>query len=114
VDPKLRTRQSLFFTNETIHNQHITAGIVNSFGFGQAGGQMLLVHPEFFLSSLDTATFAGYSKALEERWARTFKNRQDIAGTRAPFVPIKHDQPHGDANFGKAIADKTVRRPRST
>eukprot|EP00929_Paragymnodinium_shiwhaense_P001272 TRINITY_DN10149_c0_g1_i3.p1 TRINITY_DN10149_c0_g1~~TRINITY_DN10149_c0_g1_i3.p1 ORF type:complete len:3547 (-),score=1103.08 TRINITY_DN10149_c0_g1_i3:264-10487(-) len=114
VDPKLRTRKSLFYTNETITKQHITAGLVNSFGFGQAGGQMLIVHPEFFLSSLETAEFARYSKTLEERWAHTFKARQDISGGRAPFVPIKSEQPHGDGNFGKAIVDKTIRRPRTT
>jgi phosphopantetheine--protein transferase-like protein len=114
VDPELRQHKHLFFPNESLHRQPITAGLVNSFGFGQAGGQCLLIHSDFFLASLDESTFAGYKQRLLERDARVFKQRQDIFGGRAPFVPIKSPEATPFAKPSvEVILNKDARREKT-
>jgi len=114
VDPELRKFKNLFFTNETITGQYISAAVVNSFGFGQAGGQCLLVHPDYFLASVDEATYQKYLLDLEERRVRSFKHKQDIVGNRAPFVPIKDpNSPPHSVPFSRAILDKSIRREKT-
>jgi len=112
VDPALRSFPSLFFPRDKVQGQFISAALVNSFGFGQAGGQCLLVHPNYFLSAVEDAAFDAYLRRLESRQSRLFKHRQDIFGGRAPFVPIKGEDPHG-VPFRTAILDKSLRLPSS-
>jgi phosphopantetheine--protein transferase-like protein len=114
VDPELRQHGHLFFPNETIHRQPITAGLVNSFGFGQAGGQCLLIHSDFFLASLCEDAFTSYKQRLRERNARLFKHQQDIFGGRVPFVPVKSPEntPH-TGPFVNVILNKDARREKT-
>jgi phosphopantetheine--protein transferase-like protein len=114
VDPELRTRKHLFFTNESIHRQPVTAGVINSFGFGQAGGQCLLIHSDYFLASIDDDSFSKYTQRVVERDHRIFKQRQDIFGGRVSFVPIKAPEatPHSEP-YPKAVLNKDVRRPKT-
>lgn len=114
VDPELRKFKHLFFTNETITGQYISAAVINSFGFGQAGGQCLLVHPDYFLGSVDETTYQRYLLDLEERRVRSFKHQQDILGNRAPYVPIKDpNSPPHSVPFRQAILDKSIRREKT-
>jgi 3-oxoacyl-(acyl-carrier-protein) synthase len=113
VDPALRQFGSLFYTNETIRNQYVSAALVNSFGFGQAGGQMLLIHPDYFLASVEDASFGEYTALLEERKLRLFRHRQDIFGGRTPYVPIRGPDDHPHSSFGAAIMDRGVLRKRT-
>jgi len=96
-----------------VRDQYISAALVNSFGFGQAGGQCLFIHPDYFLSSLDEATFAGYSSKLVARDQRIFQHRQNIYGGRTPWTPIKamENKPHKDSKdaFSKAVLNKGFR-----
>lgn len=114
VDPDLRKFKSLFFTNKTMRNKHISAALINSFGFGQAGGQCLVIHPEYFLASITDSCYDEYLARLEERNLRIFKHRQDILGNRSPFVPIKdpNSTPHA-VPFSQAALDKSIRREKT-
>jgi fatty acid synthase subunit alpha len=111
VDPQLAKNRSLFFTRNTIQEQYVSACLVDSFGFGQAGGQCLFINPDYFLSSLDKASFAGYASRLAARDQRIFQHRQNIYGGRTPWTPIKAlgSNPHKDP-FSKVVLDKGVRR----
>jgi len=53
-------------------------------------------------------TFDTYLRLLEARQAQVFKHRQDIFGGRAPFVPIKSEDPFS-VPFSTAILDKSFR-----
>mmetsp|Transcript_45075 Transcript_45075/g.140097 ORF Transcript_45075/g.140097 Transcript_45075/m.140097 type:complete len:565 (-) Transcript_45075:685-2379(-) len=108
VDPILKSYPALFFPREKVEGQFVSAALVNSFGFGQAGGQCLLVHPNYFLSAVEDALFDTYVRRLEARQSQVFKRRQDIFGGRAPFVPIKSEDPHS-VPLRSAILDKSIR-----
>jgi fatty acid synthase subunit alpha len=41
------------FNNKSIHTPGLKAGLLKSFGFGQAGAEILVVHPDYVLASLD-------------------------------------------------------------
>jgi fatty acid synthase subunit beta len=114
VDPELRKFNHLFFTNTTIHRQYIKAALINSFGFGQAGGQCLLIHPDYFLASVDDGAFSDYVSCLQARSIQSFKHRQDVLGNRVPYVPIKgaDETPHS-VPFAQAAMMKDLRRPKT-
>jgi len=114
VDPELRKFSHLFFTNTTIHRQHIKAALINSFGFGQAGGQCLLIHPDYFLASVHDGVFSDYVSCLQARSIQSFKHRQDVLGNRVPCVPIKgaDETPHS-VPFAQAAMTKDLRRPKT-
>jgi fatty acid synthase subunit alpha len=111
VDPNLRNFPNLFFPRASMHDQYVSAALVNSFGFGQAGGQCLFINPDYFLSSLDDASFSCYANKLVAREQRIFQHRQNIYGGRTPWTPIKSSEntPHKDS-FSKVCLNKGVRR----
>jgi fatty acid synthase subunit alpha len=51
---------------------HVKAVLMKSFGFGQAGGEVLLVHPDYLLAAVGDDEFAEYRtrRALRERGAQ--------------------------------------------
>ena len=52
VAEELRTNGYLFYPNRSIHLPRVEAGLMKSFGFGQAGAEILLVHPDRLLAVL--------------------------------------------------------------
>lgn len=73
-----------------------------------------MIHPDFFLASVDDDCFKLYLDTLEERTLRIFKHKQDVLGNRATFVPIKEPSnlPHS-VPFGQAILRRDIRRERT-
>ena len=54
------------------------AGLLKSFGFGQAGAEILVVHPDYLLGSLDAAAYAHYAKKRGAREAKAFRYHQGV------------------------------------
>lgn len=53
IDPALRKFEHIVFNSKSIHTPELKAGLLKSFGFGQAGAEILVVHPDYVLASLD-------------------------------------------------------------
>jgi hypothetical protein len=53
VDPALRKFEHIVFNSKTIHTHELKAGLLKSFGFGQAGAEILIIHPNYLLAALD-------------------------------------------------------------
>jgi fatty acid synthase subunit alpha len=48
IDEKLRKFDDMVYFDRTLHtNQYIKACYLKSFGFGQAGAEIVLVHPDY-------------------------------------------------------------------
>ncbi len=41
------------FNSKSIQTPELKAGLLKSFGFGQAGAEILVVHPDYLLAALD-------------------------------------------------------------
>jgi len=98
VDVGLQKFDHLLQTNRTLKLQkYFEAVSVTSFGFGQAGGQVIVVHPDRFLAALSDEDLASYTTKRDARWADSFKLRQDVFGGKLPMVRVKDDAPYPEA-----------------
>jgi fatty acid synthase subunit alpha len=61
VDPALRAYHHLVYPTEPIQTDGVTAFLLNSFGFGQKGGQMVGVAPRYLFATLPKDLYTQYS-----------------------------------------------------
>merc|ERR1712130_873708 len=108
VDVGLQKFDNLLQTNRTLKLQkYFEAVSVTSFGFGQAGGQVIIVHPDRLLATLSEEEFTSYTNKRDARWSDAFKLRQDVFGGKLNMVRVKDDAPYPEAP--PAIVDRTSR-----
>jgi len=83
--------------------------LVKSFGFGQAGGEVLLVHPDFLLASLTGADFDAYAARRSARERRAARAAADVVAGRRPFVAVKAAPPYTKDNEQRVYLDPAAR-----
>lgn len=94
IDPKLRADRLLVYPNRTLCMGEIRAGLLKSFGFGQAGAEILVVHPDFLLGSLSDQDYSTYTSLRNTR--RTYSHRQfqsSLCG-KSRAIQIKNSPPY--------------------
>ncbi|KAJ2332471.1 fatty acid synthase alpha subunit Lsd1, partial [Coemansia sp. RSA 2681] len=64
-----------------------------SFGFGQVGGELLVVHPDYLLATLTQEQLDRYNVELEKRDAKSSRYWQDTLVGNHSFVQIKNHPP---------------------
>jgi len=96
VDPVLRENKHLLYTSATLNVGPLKAAIITSFGFGQAGGQMLLVHPDHFLATLSDSAIESYVSKRSARLKDSYKFHEDVIAGRRKFVEVKNAAPYAD------------------
>jgi fatty acid synthase subunit alpha, fungi type len=81
------------FPNRTIQTDGLKAASVTSFGFGQVGGQIIVVHPDYLLATLERAELEEYlSKlSLREKDAYRYIHKGMTDNT---LVQVKHAPPY--------------------
>lgn len=70
--------------------QHLTAlllqaGLLTSFGFGQVGGQALVIHPQYLLAALDPAAFTSYKSSNDVRRDGAYRKFNEV---RSPVATM--------------------------
>merc|ERR1711937_1125799 len=101
VDPNLRKYKHLLYTNQTLDVGPLKAAVVTSFGFGQAGGQLLLVHPDYFLASLPDITVNQYQMKRDARRQVVSTFQEEVLAGRRPYVQVQNSAPY-DSSETKA------------
>jgi len=96
VDADLSKFKHLLYTNRTLEVGKIKAACVTSFGFGQAGGQMLIVHPDYFLASLPEETVSSYVIRRDARCRQAQTYHEDSMAGRRKFVEVKTEAPYAN------------------
>lgn len=61
VDPALRAYHHIAYPTEPIQTDGVKACLLNSFGFGQKGGQMVGVAPQYLFATLPEVMYTQYS-----------------------------------------------------
>lgn len=95
IDERLEEYSHLLFLSRTIHTTGVRAALIKSFGFGQVGGEVLLVHPDYLFSALEPAVYETYVSRRATRQARTFRYLHDML-TGAPLVRVKDTPPYSN------------------
>lgn len=82
------------FLNKNIQTTGVKAASVMSFGFGQKGGQAIIIHPKYMFSAISpkkyeeycTTAKSRYQKATSEFERRMVEGQLFEAKTLSPFV----------------------------
>ena len=97
VDGKLRRNQYLLYPNRSVALPTVNAAFLKSFGFGQAGAEVVLVHPDYCLSVLTEDQRVAYYKKRDLRQKKVFRYQQGVFSGRHSLVQIKHRPPFDPA-----------------
>ncbi|KAJ1851565.1 fatty acid synthase alpha subunit Lsd1, partial [Coemansia sp. RSA 638] len=81
------------YLSQTVQTTGIKAALLTAFGFGQVGGELLVLHPDFVLATLERSDLEEYNKKLELRRSKSFRYWQDTLMGKHPFVQVKHRPP---------------------
>jgi len=99
IEPKLRAFTHMFHPTKPIHLSpevgRIKAALLKSFGFGQVGGEVLLVHPDYVLAALPQPEYEQYSAKVAQREQSSKQYTLDaMLGDNAGLVQVKSSPPY--------------------
>lgn len=63
----------MLFPSRSLQTDGIKAGLLKSFGFGQVGGEVLLLHPDYLLATLDKSTLDTYTALNAAREGQAYR-----------------------------------------
>ncbi|KAJ2190938.1 fatty acid synthase alpha subunit Lsd1 [Coemansia sp. RSA 532] len=93
IAAELKQYEYPLYLSQTVQTTGIKAALLTSFGFGQVGGELLVLHPDFVLATLERSVLEEYNKKLEVRRSKSFRYWQDTLMGKHPFVQVKHSPP---------------------
>ncbi|PWY99602.1 hypothetical protein BCV70DRAFT_109981 [Testicularia cyperi] len=94
ISPELQKFDMLLYNSTSIHRtpHHVNAAAVSSFGFGQVGGIILVLHAAHILGRLSPKVFGEYVERRKARQHQTY-TRMHSALTKEDLVRIKDNRP---------------------
>lgn len=107
IDHEMKQFSHLYYPNSG-KAMKVDSVILHSFGFGQAGVEILLVHPRFLLQSIEKDTLEKYKKKRDSREFACYRKRQDILHNLDNLVPIKDEPPFQDLEDAYRNPDKRL------
>jgi fatty acid synthase subunit beta len=105
----LRKFDYLMYPNRSIQTVGIKAAVMKSFGFGQAGGEVLLVHPDYLLSTLAEDDLQSYTSRRTKRLTRMNTYMQNSFTGKHKFIQVKDSAPYTSAQESSVYLDPTAR-----
>ena len=73
IDPDLHDCDKLVFLNRSVSTYGYKAALLKSFGFGQVGGEVLVIHPDYVLSQLSSEQLEGYHQRRLSRQHQAYR-----------------------------------------
>ncbi|KAJ2158349.1 fatty acid synthase alpha subunit Lsd1, partial [Coemansia sp. RSA 552] len=94
IDQELKSCDYSLYLSKTIQTPGIRAALVKSFGFGQVGGEALIVHSDYLLATLSREQLEEYNQKLVRAGAKAERFWQDVLVGNRPFIQIKDKPPY--------------------
>ncbi|BGP33270.1 fatty acid synthase alpha subunit Lsd1 [Rhodotorula toruloides] len=108
IGEELRAFEYLLYPSKSIQTDGIKAGLLTSFGFGQVGGQALIVHPSLLIGALEPAQFEAYKKLNDQRKKWSYRRFNDFF-TNGKLVIIKDGTPFTPEQENTTLLNPLVR-----
>jgi len=109
VEPVLEANKNLLYTRTTLDVGPLKAVVVTSFGFGQAGGELVLIHPDYFLATYSTDDLLVYQSKRDGRLKDSNKFHEDVIAGRRSYVEVKTSTPYPPEDIKKWMLGKDKR-----
>jgi fatty acid synthase subunit alpha len=110
VDPKLKNFDHLVYSSKPIHTTGIKAGVLKSFGFGQASAEILIIHPDYLFGVLDGEKFSQYAKIRKIREEKMYRFQLDVFAGKKKLVNVKEHPPYSSENEADVYLDPKVKK----
>ncbi|KAJ2228362.1 fatty acid synthase alpha subunit Lsd1 [Coemansia sp. RSA 485] len=94
IDSDFQQYDYALYLSKTIQTPGIRAALLTSFGFGQVGGELLIVHPDYLFAAVDSDDISDYNKRLARREKKSYRYWQDTLVGNHPFVQVKDRPPY--------------------
>ncbi|KAJ2459125.1 fatty acid synthase alpha subunit Lsd1, partial [Coemansia sp. RSA 2337] len=94
IGKELESFDYALYLSKSIQTSGIKVGLIKSFGFGQVGGELLVVHPDYLLATLTQEELDKYNVKLQQRDAKSERYWQDTLVGNHPFVQVKSHPPY--------------------
>ncbi|ORY03898.1 hypothetical protein K493DRAFT_311577 [Basidiobolus meristosporus CBS 931.73] len=108
IDPYLRQFTHLYFPNKSVHTRGIKAGLLKSFGFGQVGGEILVIHPDYVFGAIEEKTFEEYKALMDQRQNKVYRYFHETF-TGDSFVKVKNSPPYTEEQESKVYLNPKAR-----
>ncbi|KAL7749388.1 fatty acid synthase alpha subunit Lsd1 [Sorochytrium milnesiophthora] len=109
IDAKLRAFEFILYPSISITTDGLKAGLLKSFGFGQVGGEVLVLHPDFVLATLSENEYESYRARRDARHAQSYRYFHDALTGTGDFVRVKDAPPFSAAQESQVYLDPTMR-----
>ncbi|KAJ3029814.1 UNVERIFIED_CONTAM: 3-oxoacyl-[acyl-carrier-protein] synthase [Siphonaria sp. JEL0065] len=114
TEDRLAKFKHIIYTSRTIQTDGVKAGILKSFGFGQAGGEVLVLHPDYVFAALEANDYASYRVRRESRQTASYRYYHEALTGVAPFVRVKNAAPYTDAQQSSVYLNPMARANRDS
>ncbi|KAJ2057564.1 fatty acid synthase alpha subunit Lsd1 [Coemansia sp. S146] len=94
ISKELELFDYALYLSKSIQTPGIKAGLIKSFGFGQVGGELLVVHPDYLFATLAKKELDEYNVKLRQRSSKSERYWQDTLVGNHPFVQVKSHPPY--------------------
>jgi fatty acid synthase subunit alpha len=108
ISEELRAFPHLFYPSQPLQKVRLECGILTSFGFGQVGGQALIVHPRYLFAAIPEHELAAYSKKRRARELDSY-SRMSSALVNNNLVQIKDAPPYSAELEPKVLLNPLAR-----
>ncbi|KAF1805804.1 fatty acid synthase [Mucor lusitanicus] len=96
IDTIMREFDYIVYPCRSIQTDGLKAGILKSFGFGQAGGEVLIIHPDYVLGALEKNQYNEYKAKNAQRYAKAYRYLHDSITGVSEFVQVKTEAPYSE------------------
>ena len=104
IDVDLERFEHIVFPTESMHVRDVKAFLLDSFGFGQKGAQMIGVNPKYLFATLDVDSFSEYERRCTRR--KRIANRAFAkAMTSNTIVKVLSNPPYEKHEMSKVLLD---------
>lgn len=108
IDKILEDFKYVLFPSRSIKTDGIKAVSVTSFGFGQKGGQAIVVHPDYLFASLSKDDYETYVSKVNARQKKSYAYIHNAMITNTIFVAKDH-APYSDDQEQQVFLDPLAR-----
>jgi fatty acid synthase subunit alpha len=101
ISAELQAFPHLFYPSKPIQHVRLECGMLTSFGFGQVGGQAVIIHPRYVLAALEDNELKTYVEKRRQRELSSY-SRMSSSLVHNNLVQIK-DAPPYSAELEKGV-----------
>ncbi|KAJ2450977.1 fatty acid synthase alpha subunit Lsd1, partial [Coemansia sp. RSA 2336] len=94
IAAELEQFEYIMYPSRSIQTDGIKAGLLKSFGFGQVGGEVLVLHPDFLMATLAKEQLEQYAAKVKGRESMSYRYWHNTLAGVHPFVQIKSEAPY--------------------